>query len=59
MNQKCSECKAEEWCRHTFGKYYCDKSHGGEGCNYPLPQDERTVRDAMRIVRQSPSYNPF
>ena len=64
MKQLCKDCKAADWCRHAFGKYYADKSHGGEGCEHPLPQDERTVRAAMKVVRLDPRWldpkdNPF
>ena len=38
MKRKCAECPTEVQavCRHAFGKFWDDKSHGGEGCDYPL-----------------------
>ena len=38
MKRKCKECPAEVQavCRHAFGKFRGVKSHGGEGCDYPL-----------------------
>ena len=38
MKRKCEECPAEVQavCRHAFGKFWGVKSHGGEGCDYPL-----------------------
>ena len=56
---KCSECKAAEWCRHTFGKYYDAKSDNGKGCRHPLPQDERTIARHLDAIRKSPTYSPF
>lgn len=38
MERKCEACPAEVHavCRHAFGKFWGVKSHGGEGCDYPL-----------------------
>ena len=38
MKRKCEECPADVQavCRYAFGKYWNDKSSGGEGCDYPL-----------------------
>lgn len=38
MERKCAECPADVQavCRHAFGKFWGDKSHGGEGCGHPL-----------------------
>ena len=38
MKRKCEECPADVQavCRHAFGKFWGVKSHGGEGCDYPL-----------------------
>ena len=38
MKRKCEACPAEVQavCRHAFGKVWGVKSHGGEGCDYPL-----------------------
>ena len=38
MKRKCAECPAEVQavCRHAFGKFWDEKSGGGEGCDYPL-----------------------
>ena len=38
MKRKCEVCPAEVQavCRHAFGKFRGVKSHGGEGCDYPL-----------------------
>lgn len=33
---KCNICAALAACKHTFGKYWADKSHGGKGCDAPL-----------------------
>lgn len=53
---KCKECKAERWCIHTFGKYYLAKSHNGEGCNCPLPQDDATIKRHLAAI---PPPDPF
>ena len=34
----CAQCPAVERCKHTFGRFWRDKSSGGTGCNVPLPQ---------------------
>lgn len=38
MKRKCGECPAEVQavCKHAFGKFWGDKSMGGEGCDNPL-----------------------
>lgn len=38
MKRRCEECPADVQavCRHAFGKFWGVKSHGGEGCDYPL-----------------------
>ena len=38
MTRQCAECPplTQTVCRHAFGKYWIDKSGGGEGCDHPL-----------------------
>lgn len=36
LKAKCAECACVAACRHTFGKFYADKSRNGAGCNAPL-----------------------
>ena len=38
MKRRCGECPpwTQTVCRHAFGKYWNDKSSGGEGCDHPL-----------------------
>lgn len=38
MTRKCGDCPpwTQTVCRHAFGKYWADKSSGGEGCDHPL-----------------------
>lgn len=41
VKMRCDDCKAVAWCKEAFGKYWPEKSHNGEGCTCPLPQDGR------------------
>ena len=38
MKRRCEKCPpwTQTVCRHTFGKYWNDKSDGGKGCTQPL-----------------------
>ena len=38
MKRRCEKCPpwTQTVCRHAFGKYWNDKSSGGEGCDHPL-----------------------
>lgn len=56
MKRKCKDCKAIRWCIHAFGKYYLEKSGGGEGCNHPLPDDPDTLRRHTAVL---PKPDPF
>ena len=38
LKMRCADCKSVEWCKYSFGKYWHDRSGGGEGCAHPLPQ---------------------
>lgn len=56
MKRKCKDCKPVRWCIHTFGKYYLAKSHNGEGCSCPLPDDPATLRRHLAAI---PEPDPF
>lgn len=56
MKRKCKDCKAVRWCIHAFGKYYLAKSHNGEGCSCPLPDDPATLRRHLAAI---PKPDPF
>lgn len=36
MKYRCAVCQAVRECKHTFGKYWAEKSSNGTGCNYPV-----------------------
>lgn len=36
----CAQCPAVERCKHTFGRFWRDKSANGVGCNTPLHYDK-------------------
>ena len=56
MKRMCKDCKAIDWCRHTFGKYWPAKSHGGVGCEVPLPDDAATLKRHFAAI---PTPDPF
>lgn len=66
MTRNCGECP--EWtrtvCRHAFGKFWADKSGGGEGCDHPLDGVAEAWRkagwkpDAQRAAKTAPLSVP-
>ena len=41
---KCAVCKSVAECKRAFGKYWADKSGGGEGCNHPFSPPPGWIR---------------
>ena len=57
FGQRCETCAAIADCKAAFGKYWIEKSHGGEGCSYPLgatkaPQYPKMPRRPKRITQK-------
>lgn len=55
--QKCEICAAIHYCKAAFGKFWPEKSNGGEGCNYPLgaakaPQYPKMPRRSRKMTQQ-------
>ena len=48
--QKCEICAAIHHCKAAFGKFWPEKSNGGEGCDHPLDG----VADAWREAGWTP-----
>ena len=45
---RCENCGGIAACRYTFGKYWYDKSHGGEGCCRPIGKlQAEAIMDAV------------
>ena len=42
----CATCRALRVCKHTFGVYYTEKSHGGAGCNAPMSAERAEAVEA-------------
>ena len=43
MKRHCEDCpeKTVEVCRYVFGRWWKEKSHGGEGCDAPMSEVAR------------------
>lgn len=55
--RRCETCAAIADCKAAFGKFWIDKSHGGEGCNHPLraakaPQYPKMPRRQRKVTQQ-------
>ena len=56
----CPACAAIERCKHTFGKYWADKSSGGVGCKCPLTAYAKSAApEPLKLVSEPARREPW